>query len=183
MKKVFGILTALIPVIYVFGMVLFLYLMPEDEVLLLVLGGTVLLSLTFCIGYGTSSQKADSLYLAQMNLWIIGGNLVLFAAEIIWLVVSSIQVHIATQQGGMEGGLGIFLLIILYLPSWISYLICRFTAAACCFDALKEKAGNSARTLHTTLHLFPLLDMISAIWVYRKVKHFQTIQKPTIETE
>jgi hypothetical protein len=157
--------------------------MPEDEVLFLVLGGTVLLSLAFCIGYGTSTQKADSLYLVKMNLLIISGNLILFTAEIIWLIVSSIQVHIATQQGAMEGGLGIFLQIILYLPSWISYLICRFTAASCCFDALKGTVESGTRTLHTIAHLFPVLDMVSAIWVYSKVKHFQTIQQPTIESD
>ena len=183
MKKLFGILTALIPAIYVCGLVLFLYLMPEDEVLFAVLGGIILLSLIFCIGYGTTSHKADSLYLAKMNMWIIGGNLLLFAAEIAWLIISMIQVHIATQQGGMEGGLGIFLLIIFFLPSWISYLICRFTAAVCCFDALNGKVSNSAKTLHTILHLFTISDMISAVWVYRKVKHFQTCQQPTIETD
>ena len=183
MQKVFGILTALIPAFYAGGMVLFLYLMPEDEVLFAVLGGIILLSLIFCIGYGAASQKADSLYLARMNLWIIGGQMLLFTAEITWLIIAAIQVHIATQQGGMEGGLGIFLLIILYMPSWISYLICRFTAAVCCFDALKDKVISRSRTLHTLLHLFPVLDLISAILVYRTVKRFQFCQQPTIETE
>lgn len=183
MKKLFGILTALIPAIYAGGMALFLLLMPEDEVLFAVLGGTVLLSLVFCVGYGITSSKAQPQFLARMNLWIISGNLALYIAEITWLIVSAIQVHIATQQGGMEGGLGTFLLIIFYIPSWISYLVCRCTAAMCCNEALKGATGNASRTIHTILHLFPVLDLCSAIWVYRKVKHCHTFQQPTIETQ
>ena len=183
MKKVSGVLTALLPVIYAVCIGCFILIDPDDEILLAFIGIFILFSIAVCIAYASLGRPADSHFLAKMNPWISGTNLRLFIAEIVFLIVYTIQVHIAAQQGAMEGGLGIFALIIFFQPSWISYLICRFTAAACCFDALKEKAGNSARTLHTTLHLFPVLDMISAIWVYRKVKHFQTIQQPTIETD
>jgi hypothetical protein len=183
MKKVSGILTALLPVIYAVCIGCFILIDPDDEILLSFIGIFILFSIAVCIAYASLGRPADSHFLAKMNLWIIGTNLLLFIAEIVFLIVYTIQVQIAAQQGAMEGGLGIFALIIFFLPSWISYLICRFTAAVCCFDALKGTVKSGTRTMHTVAHLLPVLDMISAILVYIHVKHCQAIQKPTIETD
>lgn len=183
MKRFFGILTALLPALFAAGIGLLFLWSPDDSVVFAFLGGYLLWSLICSIAYATASHKTDSVYLAKLNLWIIGGQLFLFAAEIVWLIITAIDVHIATQQGAMEGGLAIFLLIVFYLPSWLSYLFCRFAAAIGVWDALKETCSASSRMTHTILHIFPVSDLISAIMVYRTVKHCQTFQQPTIETE
>lgn len=182
MRKVFNILVALIPAMYLGGMAAFLYIMPEDEVLFAVLAGTILLSMLLCIAYSVNSPQQDKKALCITNLWIIGGNLLLFLAEIIWLIVSSIQVHIATQNGGMEGGLGLFLLIIFYMPHWISYLICRITAAVHCCRALRGICSSGQAGIYAILHIIPVLDIVSASLVLKRVKTFQCSQQPPIET-
>lgn len=182
MRKVYNTLVALIPAMYIGGMTAFLYIMPEDEVLFTVLLGIILLSIIFCIAYSVNSTQQDKKTLCVTNLWMICGNLILFVAEITWLIISSIQVHIATQNGGMEGGLGIFLLIIFYFPHWISYLICRITAAIHCNRALDGICSRGKAGVYTILHLFPVLDLIFAILVLRKVNRFQDFQQPPIET-
>lgn len=176
MKKLFAVLVTLIPALYVAGMALFLYIMPEDEVLFAVLGGTVVLSIVLCAFYSVYSKSADKQSLAVTNIWIVAGNLLLFAAELIWLIIQTVRVNIGAQNGELEGGLGIFLLIIFYLPHWISYFVCRCTAAICCQRALRGITGSTTKTIHVLLHLFPVLDLCSAIWVLWKVKHCQSFQ-------
>ena len=181
MKKLFAILFTLIPVIYAAGIAVFLYLMPEDEVLFAALGGIVVLSLIFAICHCVQSKNTDRKFLAVTNVWCISGNLLLFAAEVIWWIYSYVQVRIAEQNGGMEGGLGLFLLIIFYVPHWISYLICRVAAAINCKRALEGIGSSTIRIFHTLLHLLPIADLISAICVLCKVKACQRFQQPPIE--
>lgn len=183
MKKLFAVLYALIPVFYAAGMLVFLYIMPEDEVLFAVLGGIIVLSFVFCIVYSILSTNAQRQFLVLTNIWSIGCNLLLFAAEITWLVISYIQVCIAEQNGAMEGGLGIVLLIVFFMPHWISYLICRITASINCGRALKGISSTSASLFHMILHLFPITDLISAVWVLHRVNRFQHCQQPPIEME
>lgn len=183
MKKLFAVLVSLIPAIYAAGMVLFLFIMPEDEVLFTVLGGIVLLSIVFCTVHSILSTKADRKFLALSNVWSVGGNLLLVIAEFVWLIVSYIQVRIAEQNGGMEGGLGIVLLIVFFMPHWISYLICRLTAAIGCERALHGMIGNGWKTFLTLCHIIPVLDLICAIVVLHKVKRFHSCQQPPIEIE
>lgn len=182
-KKVFGALTALLPVIYAGSIGLLILIDPDDKMLFAFIGIYILFSIAVCIAYASLGRRADSQFLAKMNLWIIGTNLMLFIAEIVFLIVYTVQVQIATQQGAMEGGLGIFALIIFFLPSWLSYLFCRFTTASCFQDVQLENVSGTARTIHFFLHLIPVLDFCSVIWVYRHVKRCQSFQQPTIETE
>ena len=183
MKKLFGILTALLPAIYAGSIGLLILIDPDDEVLVAFIGIFILFSIAVCIAYASPGRTADSQLLAKINLWIMGTNLMLFIAEIVFLIVYTIQVQIEAQQGAMEGGLGIFALIIFFLPSWLSYLFCRFTAAACLQDVWTNHDSGTVRILHFFLHLIPVLDFCSAFWVYRHVKRCQTFQQPTIETE
>lgn len=183
MKKLFAILFSLIPAIYAVGVAVFLYLMPEDEVLFAVLGGIVVLSIVFAIGHCSLSKNAERKFLASINVWGIVGNLLLFADEVTWWIYSYVQVRIAEQNGGMEGGLGLFLLIIVYMPHWISYLICRITAAINCQRILDGICSSAVRSAHTLLHIFPITDLISAIWVLCKVNAWKRFQQPPIEME
>lgn len=183
MKKLFGILTALVPSFYILTIVLLMHIGTEDEVTIATIVGIVLLALIFCAMYGAFRHKADSLFLARMNLWIIGGNLLVFLGQVVIMIITIIDVRIAEQQGAMEGGLAIVALWILFLPIRINYFFCRVTAALCASRALDNTLYDRYKALHLILHLIPVLDMISAIWVYIKVKYCQNFQQPTIETE
>ena len=183
MKKLFAILFALIPAIYAAGTAVFLYLMPEDEVLFAVLGGVVLLSILFAVGHCVHGGKADRNFLAITNVWSIGGHFLLFAAELAWWFYSYVQVRIAEQNGGIEGGLGLLLLIVLYMPHWISYLISRITAAVNCRRILRGISSSTVQALHTFLHLLPITDLANTIWVLCKVKACQRFHQPPIEME
>jgi hypothetical protein len=122
-------------------------------------------------------------FVAFVVSFVIGSNLLVFLAQIVIMIIVIIDVRIAEQQGAMEGGLMIVLYYFLFLPSRINYLICRITAALCAHRALDDTLYSHRKGLHTFLHLIPIADMISAIWVYSKVKHCQTFQQPTIETD
>ena len=183
MKKLFGVLTALVPLIYVMTCMFLFYFDAEDEVTISAVLGSIVLALIICAVYSSFRRKAESIFLAKMNLWIIGGNLLVFLTLIVVMIITIIDVHIAEQQGAMEGGLAIVALWLLTLPIRINYFFCRVTAALCINHALENTLYSRFQTLHFVLHLFPVLDMISAIWVYHKVKQCHTFQQPTIETQ
>ena len=183
MKKMLGIFTALTPAFYILTLVILFQVDAKDGFTIFSILATIVLTLIICKVYASFRHKAEILFLAKMNLWIIGSNLLVFLAQIVIMVIVIIDVRIAEQQGAMEGGLMIVLYYFLFLPSRINYLICRITAALCARNALDETLYSHRKGLHTFLHLIPIADMISAIWVYRKVKHFQSIQQPTIETD
>lgn len=183
MKKLFSVLTALVPLFYIMTCVFLFYLDAEDVVTISAILGSIVLALIICAVYSSFRHKAESSFLAKMNLWIIGVNLLVFLALIVVMVITIIDVRIAEQQGAMEGGMAIVVLWLLTLPIRINYFFCRITAALCASQALDNTFYNRFKTLHFVLHLFPVLDMISAVLVYSKVKHCQTFQQPTIETE
>ena len=183
MKKLFAILTALTPAFYILTLVTLYQVDAKDGFTIFSILATIVLTLIICKIYASFRHKAENLFLAKMNLWIIGSNLLIFLAQIVIMIIVIIDVRIAAQEGAMEGGLGIVLYYFLFLPSRINYLICRITAALCARRALDETLYSHRKGLHSILHLFPVLDLISAIWVYRKVKHCQGFQQPTIETE
>jgi hypothetical protein len=183
MKKMLGIFTALTPAFYILTLVMLLLVDAKDGLTIFSIFGTIILTLIICKVYASFRHKAEILFLAKMNLWIIGSNLLVFLAQIVIMIIVIIDVRIAEQQGAMEGGLMIVLYYFLFLPSRINYFICRITAALCARNALDETLYSHRKGIHSILHLFPFADMVSAVWVYRKVKVCQGFQQPTIETE
>ena len=183
MKKLFAILTALTPAFYILTLVILFQVDAKDGLTIISILATIVLTLIICKVYASFRHKAEILFLAKMNLWIIGSNLLIFLAQIVIMVIVIIDVRIAEQQGAMEGGLMIVLYYFLFLPSRINYLICRITAALCARNALDETLYSHRKGIHSILHLFPFADMGSAVWVYSKVKACQGFQQPTIETE
>ena len=183
MKKLFAILTALTPALFILTLVILFQVDAKDGLTIISILATIVLTLIICKVYASFRHKAEILFLAKMNLWIIGSNLLVFLAQIVIMVIVIIDVRIAEQQGAMEGGLMIVLYYFLFLPSRINYLICRITAVLCARNALDETLYSHRKGIHSILHLFPFADMVSAIWVYRTVKRCQTFQQPTIETE
>lgn len=183
MKRLFAILTALTPAFYILTLVILFQVDAKDGLTIISILATIVLTLIICKVYASFRHQAEILFLAKMNLWIIGSNLLVFLAQIMIMVIVIIDVRIAEQQGAMEGGLMIVLYYFLFLPSRINYLICRITAALCARNALDETLYSHRKGIHSILHLFPFADMVSAVWVYRKVKACQGFQQPTIETE
>lgn len=73
----------------------------------------------------------------------------------------------------MGGGLGLLLLIILYLPHWFSYFLTRIVGAVSCYRALQGIVPVNARLVFSLLQLIPGADVISAVLVLRRVKKSQ----------
>lgn len=169
MKKIASILVALLPLIYVGTMVTISKNRVTDEQLFVILGVYTLMGFLFPIFFSTASKKAERRFLAVSNVWFYAGNLVLLVAQIIYWLIRFEENRIAEQNGAIEGGLGLFLLIVLFLPHWISYLFTRVAGAVSCSRALKGVCRQEVRILHTILQLFIVTDLLSAIWVCCKV--------------
>ena len=169
MKKSIALLTALLPVIYAGIMQLSAALGTEDHIFLPLLFGFLVLGFLLPVIYAFIATRADRKFLAVSNLWFYVGNLTVFAYEIALWLIRFHENHIAEQNGATEGGLGLFLLILLFLPHWISYLCVRIAGAVSTARILKDLCADKVRVLHICLQVFPCADLISAIWVLRKV--------------
>ena len=171
MKRFITLLTSLLPVIYAGSMQISAAVGAEDQTLFSLLCGFLLLSFLLPVIYTFITSRAERKFLAVNNLWFYAGNLTVFVCEIaIWLI----RLHenqIAAQNGATEGGLGLFLLILLFLPHWISYLCVRIAGVVSTARILKDICAEKVRVLHICLQVFPGADLISAIWVLRKVTH------------
>lgn len=170
MKKTVTILTGLLPVIYAGMIGLLIFVNPQDEMLFALMGLYTLLGLVAPIMFSAVTTKAERTFLAVSNVWFYGVNLLFFLAEIIFWLVRLEQNRIAEQNGAMEGGLGLVLLILIYLPHWISYLVTRLAGSVSCERSLRGICGESVKALHIILQLFPGADLISAVWVLRRAK-------------
>lgn len=172
MKKLLAILTALLPVIYVITMQIVSQVQMGDDGFFAVLGIYLLIGLMFPILFSIASTKACKRFLAISNVWIYCANLALMIAEIVFWLIRFEENRIAEQNGAMEGGLGLVLLILfVYMPHWLSYLISRIVGAIHCERTLKGICGGGARALLTLFQLLPVTDLLSALWVYRKVRN------------
>lgn len=181
MKRLFAVLTALLPAVYAVSLQISAVSGAEDEALFALLGVLLITGFLFPVWFAALTAKADKKFLAVCNLWFYGGNLLLLACEIALWIHRFIENRIAEQNGGMEGGLGLALLILLYLPHWSNYLVVRIVGAISTARTLKGVSGENTRMAHTFLQLFPVVDLVSAIWVLGKVKAFQACQQPPIE--
>lgn len=170
MRKAVTILTGLLPVIYVGMMGLMICFDPGDEALFAAMGIYTLLGLVLPIALGVLTAKAEPEFLATGNVWCYCINLVLFLAEVIFWLVRAEQNRIAEQNGAMEGGLGLVLLALVYLPHWVSYLATRLAGAINCERSLRGICREGITALHIILQLFPGGDLISALWVQRRIK-------------
>ena len=181
MKKVFAVLTALLPAVYLIGLGISASVGAEDAALFALLGVMLILGFLLPVWYAVITANADKKFLAVCNLWFYGGNLFLFATEIALWIHSYIENRIAEQNGAWEGGLVLVLLFILYFPHWINYLVVRIVGAVATARILKGVSEEGKRMAHAFCQLLPVADFISAILVLRKVNAFQACQQPPIE--
>lgn len=174
MKRALITLTALLPAFYLLTIGLCLLINPEDETLFFLLGVYILIGLLLPCLLGFFTRDADTKLLALGNIWMAAGNVTLLMAEIIYWVVLFHQNRIAEENGAWGGGLGLVLILILYLPHWISYFFTHIAMSINCNSALRGICSKSVKAAHVILHLLPASDLISAIWVYRCVKKHST---------
>ena len=183
MKKVFAVLTTLLPAVYLIGLGISASVGAEDAALFALLGVMLILGFLLPVWYAMITANADKKFLAVCNLWFYGGNLFLFATEIALWIHSYIENRIAAQNGAMEGGLVLFLLILLYLPHWSNYLVVRIVGVVSTGRILSGICEKRCRLIHMDLQLLPVADLISAILVLRKVNAFQASQQSPIEMQ
>ena len=171
MKKTIVWLNALLPVIYLMAIVLSILINPEDETLFLILGVYAFIGLLFPCLLPLLTSNASRKFLATANLWICISNLSLLMAQgIYWFIVLE-ETRKATANGAMGGGLGLVVLILLYLPHWASYFVTRIACAVNCARILRHKSYyNHNYILYALMHLLPITDLISAMLVLRQVK-------------
>ena len=182
MKKTLAILTALLPAVYAVSMQLSIFLIEGDEALFAMLGIFLLIGFLLPVLFSVATAAADKKFLAICNLWFYAGNLLLFAYEIVLWCIRYHEERIAAQNGAMEGGLGLALLIVIaYMPHWIIYLCVRVAGAISCARTLRGTGGTQENAVLTGMQLFPITDLISSILVLRKVNRFLSFQQPPIE--
>lgn len=170
MKKTLATLLALLPVIYLATLGVLAWLDAADEPLLMMMLVYFVAALALHIAYTAHTTHADGRFLAVSSLWISGVNLVFFLAEIILWLVRLEENRIAEANGAMEGGLGLVLMILIYLPHWFSYLMSRITGTISCYRALNGVCSETPRLLHSLLQLLPGGDLLSTIWMIRRIK-------------
>lgn len=170
MKKTVTILTGLLPVIYAGMLGLMVLVNPQDELMFALMGLYALLGLVAPLVFSAVTANGERRFLAVSNVWFYSANLLFFLAEIIFWLVRAEQNRIAEQNGAIEGGLGLVLLILIYLPHWISYLVTRLAGAVSCERSLRGICSDGVKALHAILQLFPGADLISALWVLRRIK-------------
>lgn len=184
MKKTLAILTALLPAIYAGALHISFLLRMDDDILFVILGVFAVIGFLFPMWFAVTAAKADKKFLAVSNIWFYAGNLLLFAYEIVLWCIRYQEERIAAQNGAIEGGLGLALLIIIaYMPHWIIYLCVRVAGAISCARSLRGTGGPQSNAVLTGMQLFPVTDLISAGLVLRKVNCFLSCQQPPIETK
>lgn len=183
MKKTLAVLTALLPAIYAGALHISFLVRADDNILFAILGVFAAIGFLFPIWFAVTAAKADKKFLAASNIWFYAGNLLLMVCEIVLWCIRYHEEQIAAQNGGMEGSLGLALLILLFLPHWGSYLFVRVAGAISCARSLRGTGSTQGNAVLIGMQLFPVTDLISAGLVLRKVNRFLSCQQPPIETK
>lgn len=147
----------------------------SDKVLFAFLGLYMLIGLAVCTMHFTVTLQCEPKEIVMWNTWFLTSNLLVYAVSVVILIVRIIENRIAEENGAWEGGLGIFLLILLCLPHWITYGLSRISAAVGCSRASKIGFNSAIQILLTILHLFPFTDLIAAVILCRKWKRAEML--------
>ena len=176
MKKTLSALAALLPLIYIASLMLLFLLNAEDAPLVGFMIAYCVIAAVLLVGFSIVTNGAKRSFLAVTNIWIYAGNLLLFLFETIYWMVQLEQTRIAEQNGAMGGGLGLVLLILIYLPHWFSYLLTHIAGVINCVRTLHGRYSGGVCAFHTLLQLLPVTDLISACWIVHLVKSRKTIE-------
>lgn len=176
MKKTLSVLTALLPVIYIAALVLLFLRDVTDTTLLSFMICYCVVAAVLLVAFCILTAGAKRKFLAVTNIWLYAGNLALFLFETAYWLVQLEQTRIAEQNGAMGGGLGLVLLILIYLPHWFSYLLTHIAGAINCVRTLHGICSGVSSAFHTLLQLLPVTDLISACWIAHLVNCQKTAE-------
>ena len=165
MKKAIVWFNALLPIFYLMMIGLCILIDVEDEPLFIIFGIYLFIGLLLPCLLILLTSNLSTKFLAAGNLWISISNLSVLTAQVIYWLISLKETQIAEANGAMGGGLGLVLLILIYLPFWASYFIARIACTVNCVRILRRKAGKNDYVLYAIMHLLPITDLISAIIV------------------
>lgn len=176
MKKLFAPLIAVLPLLYILAIGLPFLLRTSDSLLFCLLSACLLLTLLFTVCFYFSIDHYRPKQLAVYNILFSAGNLLLLLMEAGYWLVKKAEIQQQAQSGATEGGILLFVCIILYLPHWFSYFMVRIAGMVSCNRSLYGICSSPARLLHNILHFFPVADLISSIWVLYKINAWQKAQ-------
>lgn len=176
MKKTLSVLAALLPVIYIASLVLLFLLDAADEPLVSFMIAYCVIAAVLLVTFSILTAGAKRRFLASTNIWLYAVNLALFLVETVYWLVQLEQTRIAEQNGAMGGGLGLVLLILIYLPHWFSYLLTHITGTINCVRTLHGICSGGVCAFHTLLQLLPVTDLVSACWIAHLVKRKNTVE-------
>ncbi|MGN0999020.1 MAG: hypothetical protein ACI4PO_05660 [Faecousia sp.] len=160
MRKAMPVLSALLPYIYFLGFGCMLLLDIDSDAVLL-----GFLAVYFVLGILVSALYAvfaDARSNFAVKLAAIPGDLFVIA----YFVIRCMETEQATQNGAIEGGLGIIVLIILSIP----YLLCRVMTMISSAVACGRRVHGSDH-IYTVLHVLPIFDIIGAAIVRKRIQN------------
>lgn len=169
MLNLFFVLMMACPYVYFAGIVFFAFFDFDSDGLLL---GFFLLyivaAIVITVCYGVTA-KGKPLGLASRNLWsklvAIPGDLAVLA----FVVIRCGENAQAAAEGAMGVGLSVFVLFLFLTP----YLIARGSAMlsqlAVCRRIISASHDQPKGYGYVLLHLLPVVDVVSAFAVYRKL--------------
>lgn len=165
MKKMFAPLIAILPLLYILMIGMFFLFSPSDSALFSVLGAYLLMTLLFTVCFCYSLDQYSPRKLAVYNILFSAGNVLLLLIEALFWIVKEAEIQQQAQNGATEGGLMLLVLIILYLPHWISYFMIRIAGIISCNRSLDSTCSKGTKILHNTLHFLPIADLVSSVFV------------------
>lgn len=165
------------PYLYIAGY-FSLWLLPSEGAWFLLLGAYVLGSLILSICYGNSAKGIRRPDLCRelsdqnrlIKLHQLPCDIVIWGF-VIFMCISN---AIATANGTMGVGLSNLFLLIAAVPYGLTRLMMLWASAAVCREVLAQPVADRqipafTANMHIILHLLPVTDSISAIWVNRKL--------------
>ena len=160
MSKVTPVLAAAFPYVFFAGFgCMLLFDSVSDGVLLGFLAVYFALGVILSVLYAVFADARSNF---AVKLAAIPGDLFV----IVYFVIRCIEVEQATQNGAIEGGLGIIVLIILSIP----YLLCRVMSMVSAAIACGRRVHGSDH-IYTVLHVLPIFDIIVAAIVRKRIQN------------
>ena len=148
--------------------------LDSDVVIFVVMGIFLLLPGILSLCYLPAVFSASPALLAQRNLQMKLWNLPVVLTAVGILTVSVISTNRAAAEGAKEGGLAVFLWVLLLLPVIVHSLCLLWTAAitAARISAVSEKRLSPVLVL---LHWVPAAAFVAALRVFREFRQEEAV--------
>lgn len=168
-----------------------LSLLPSESAFFLLLVLYILGALILSLCYGNTAKGIRRPDLCRdlsdqdrrIKLWHLPCDLLIWG----YILVMWIDTAIAAANGSMGIGLSYFLLLLIGIPYGLTRIFMLWASASVCREVLTQAASErhvslSTANLHIFLHLLPIADIFSAIWVNNKLIQIAWQQKKESST-